>query len=172
MKAGKMKPRYGFSSTFLRSEIFLAVWIELSETSAQQNNGASRYPPMLSLPGEEVCSRDTIVGIFCALTCYVQHDGRSHQLFERYLINRVSASCEMDRRIEVRASVFGCGILVRRVVKAFVGDTLKVFLQVKRFSCRPIHGVRPERVREINYVALEKDSFASLTNSNGMDQHE
>src|SRR4030095_16661631 len=104
------------SASLIGAKITLSIRVEFPESSPQQNNGSGRYLPISLFPILKVAFRDEIIGILLALLCNIQYDARSHKLFERDLIDRVSPFRKMDWRVDMCSTVLGRRITVSRVV--------------------------------------------------------
>ena len=86
----------------------------------------------------------------------VDHDRRSHQLFDRNLLGRVSPLDEMHGRVEMRATVLGSREVIGRVVVATRCALRRDDGEPEGFRGRPVDGCGIEGIGEVDPFAVRQ----------------
>jgi hypothetical protein len=106
---------------------------------------------VLALELGDVVRREQVVAIGVGLYAHVDDDGARQQAGERNLVCRLLSFAEVNRGVEVRATVFGRAEFVRRVEPATWRLSVRLLRMLERFcGRRPVDGLCVERMRQVD----------------------
>ncbi len=151
-----MQVARAFLAAQRRSQIALGAWPSFREAGPDQNDRIHRDRSVLLLEALDVVGGHLVVGVTLALLRDVDDDRRTHQLLNGNLVDGQMSFREMNRRIDVRATVLGGEEAVGGVVIACRGDAVSVAAELEPLGRGPVDRLGVVGVREVDDFACRK----------------